>query len=161
MTVGGPIGDNMRIIIEPTNKGKADEGAGYILKIVGLDADHDGKIDVVTDSKKVVKNEGAAPVKSKALQLLEDATGKSRTAVAATEAVGAIAAGSAIKDKIVKAPDAEVNLKIPENPKNGQLKTPEAPTKMQAPSKPEITEAPEAPKSLKTEAHITKPTEMP
>jgi hypothetical protein len=46
MTVGGPIGDNMRIIIEPTNKDTADEGAGYILKIVGLDKDGDNKVDV-------------------------------------------------------------------------------------------------------------------
>jgi hypothetical protein len=117
----------------------------------------DDKIDVVTDSKKLMQGKESISEKSKALQLLEDETGRSKTAVVKTTAVEAVTAGAA-----VKATNTGSDLKTPEPPKDGQLNTPDAPAKMQAPDKPEIAElkAPETPDSLKAGINISKPAEM-
>ena len=120
----------------------------------------DGKIDVVTKSKKTLEADAsAAPVKSKALQMLEDATNKSKTAVAPAMAVGAVTAAKVAGTTEDKA----AAVKAPEQPMTGQLKAPDAPVEIHAPSKPEVVEIkmPEAPKSLSAEGRIAKPEGIP
>ncbi len=121
-----------------------------------------GKIDVATEGKKPLKakaDASAPPIKSKTLQVLKHATDKSKAAIAPALAIGAVTAAQvagATEDKT-----AVVN--VPEQPIIRQLKAPDAPAEMQAPSKPEAVgiKTPVAPKPLNTEGHLPKPKGIP